>query len=54
MDSFLEEGIIPSDSIGFEKLARRLAGIITSESKIIAYQLEYREKDTTSTILPNN
>jgi hypothetical protein len=52
MDSFLEEGIIPSDSIGSEILARRLAGInIMNESKVknpsaVADQLEYCEEDT--------
>lgn len=52
LDAFLDEQIDPNTSIGFEILARRLAGLIVmNEGKVknpssVADQLEYREEDS--------
>ena len=52
LDAFLEANIDPNTSIGFEILARRLAGlIIMNDNKVknpssVADQLEYREEDS--------
>ena len=52
LDAFLGESVDPNTSIGFEILARRLAGlIIMNEGKVknpssVADQLEYRQEDS--------
>jgi hypothetical protein len=51
LDAFIDEGIDPSTSVGYEIMARRLAGImLMNEGKVknpssVADQLEYRDED---------